>query len=48
MREQKNDPVRHEIDKAAAKILRIDEELVADWRNRLAIEPTISGNDGTN
>ena len=48
MREQKDDPVRHEIDKAAAEILRIDEELMADWRNRLAIEPTISGNDGTN
>ena len=48
MKEQKDDPVRHEIDKAAAKILEIDEQLVADWRQRLSMEPTISGRDSTN
>ena len=48
MKEQKDDPARHEIDKAAAKILEIDEQLVADWRQRLSMEPTISGIDSTN
>jgi len=35
--------VRLAIDKAAAKALGVDEEQIAEWRERLAVEPTVTG-----
>ena len=35
--------VRQAIDKAAAQALGVDEEQVAEWRGRLAVEPTVAG-----
>lgn len=39
-----NCPNRAILDQAAAKVLRIDGLTVADWRMRIAREPTVSGN----
>ena len=36
-------PARARIDSAAARALRMDGRTVADWRRRIAIEPTVSG-----
>ena len=36
-------PVRARLDQAAAQVLRIDGRTIADWRERIAREPTISG-----
>ena len=35
-------PVRSELDRAAAELLSIDPATIAEWRERLALEPTIS------
>ena len=35
--------VRQAIDKTAAGVLSVDEEKVAEWRTRLAAEPTVAG-----
>ena len=43
MRYQAEDFARQEIDKAAAKVIGLDESLVAEWRALLAAEPTVSG-----
>ena len=36
--------VRRVLDQAAARVLRIDGLTIADWRERIAREPTVSGN----
>ena len=36
-------PVRASLDQAAAQVLRVDGRTIADWRERIAREPTISG-----
>ena len=36
-------PTRAAIDQAAARVVRIDGRTVADWRRRIACEPTVSG-----
>ena len=36
-------PNRAILDQAAAQVLRIDGRTVADWRKRIAREPTVSG-----
>ena len=36
------DPARFIIDEAAAKALDIDQKVIVGWRERLALEPTIS------
>ena len=41
--EMDNCPVRAWIDTAAARALRMNGRMVADWRRRIAIEPTVSG-----
>ena len=41
-------PDRDKLTQRSAKDLGIDEQLVADWRQRLSMEPTISGKDSTN
>ena len=41
MRDAENCPVRRVIDAAAAVVLGVSENEVADWRRRLAVEPTI-------
>ena len=35
-------PIRASLDEAAAQVLRIDGRIIADWRNRIAHEPTVS------
>lgn len=35
-------PARRVIDRAAAKAMDVSEERIADWRRRLASEPTVS------
>ena len=42
MRRAEECPVRRAIDEAAAVALGVDDETVADWRRRLAAEPTIT------
>ncbi len=36
-------PARAALDEAAARVLRIDGRTIADWRRRIAVEPTVSG-----
>ncbi len=36
-------PVRAVLDQAAARVLRMDGRTLADWRERIAAEPTVSG-----
>ena len=42
MRQAMEDPARATIDAAAAEVLGLDEEVVADWRLRLSREPTVT------
>ena len=39
-----NCPNRAILDQAAAQVLRIDGRTITDWRERIAREPTVSGN----
>lgn len=40
-------PVRAELDRAAAELLRIDPATLADWRERISSEPTVSNKPAT-
>ena len=42
MKQAMEDPARTIIDAAAAKVLGLEEEIVADWRLRLSREPTVT------
>lgn len=43
MKHQSDDFARAELDKAAAKVMGLDESVVARWRGLLSAEPTVSG-----
>ena len=42
MRDAEQCPARRVIDRAAAKALDVSEDVVAEWRRRIACEPTVS------
>ena len=39
-----SDPVRHYLDDAVADVIGLDPAEIADWRMRIVLEPTVSGN----
>lgn len=45
MNEAEACPDRRVIDEAAAAALGVPAETIADWRHRLAVEPTVSNRD---